>query len=94
MTDTAEFLRIPSGGSFVAQMVDTLDLDKAAITLTEQGTDSTGRSLRNPVTDEALEAHTVMSDGFIWKDGPCDVGSFSVAAEGIELDFSDTHWIR
>ena len=90
--------------SILGTTFEVAGLTKAVITINEQGIDSTveiegvgradGRSLRNPVTDEAHEAHIVMPDGFIWKDGLCGVGSFSVAAEGIELDFSDTNWIR
>ncbi len=79
-------------------------LVKAPITLTDAGIDSSvqiegigeaqGRSLRNPVTDEPHEAHITLPEGFIWTDGNCGVGSFSVAAEGLALDFTDTNWIR
>jgi len=34
-----------------------------------------------------------MDDGFIWSHGECGQGSFSVEAEGISLDFSDSNWI-
>ncbi len=79
-------------------------LVKAPITLTDAGIDSSvqiegigeaqGRSLRNPVTDEPHEAHITLPEGFIWTDGSCGVGSFSVAAEGLAMDFTDTNWIR
>jgi hypothetical protein len=46
------------------------------------------------VTDEPHEAHITLPDGFIWRDGLCGVGSFDAAAEGVELSFSDTNWIR
>lgn len=79
-------------------------LVKAPIKISEAGIDSAveiegvgqaqGRSLRNPVTDEPHEAHITLPDGFIWTDGNCGVGSFSAAAEGVSLDFSDTNWIR
>ncbi len=79
-------------------------LVKAPITLTDAGIDSSvqiegvgeaqGRSLRNPATDEPHEAHITLPEGFIWTDGNCGIGSFSVAAEGLALDFTDTNWIR
>lgn len=79
-------------------------LVKAPISITEAGIDSAveidgvgraqGRSLRNPVTDEPHEAHITLPDGFIWTDGNCGVGSFSASAEGVNLDFADTNWIR
>lgn len=79
-------------------------LVKAPINVSEAGIDSAveiegvgqaqGRSLRNPVTDEPHEAHITLPDGFIWTDGNCGVGSFSASAEGVELDFTDTNWIR
>lgn len=53
-----------------------------------------GTSLRNPVTNEPHGASIVLDEGFIWKEGACGQGSFQVAAEGIELDFSDSNWIR
>lgn len=90
--------------SILASTFEVVGLVKAAITIEDRGIDSTvtvdgvgsasGRSLRNPVTDEPHEAHIVMPDGFIWKDGLCGVGSFAVAAEGLQLDFTDTNWIR
>lgn len=78
-------------------------LVKAPIQISEAGIDSAveidgvgraqGRAMRNPVTDEPHEAHITLPDGFIWTDGNCGVGSFSVAAEGLSLDFTDTNWI-
>lgn len=53
-----------------------------------------GRMLRNPVTDEPHEAHIVLPDGFIWEKGECGVGDFSASAEGIDLRFEDSNWIR
>lgn len=79
-------------------------LVKAPIRITEAGIESAveiegvgegrGRALRNPVTDEPHEAHITMPDGFIWTDGNCGVGSFSVSTEGLALDFTDTNWIH
>ncbi len=78
-------------------------LVKAPIQISEAGIDSVvdiegvgraqGRAMRNPVTDEPHEAHITLPDGFIWTDGNCGVGSFSVSAEGLALDFTDTNWI-
>lgn len=83
---------------------EVVGLVKAPITITEAGIDSTveiegigrgeGRSMLNPVTGEPHEAHITMPDGFIWTDGNCGIGSFSVAAEGLSLDFTDTNWIH
>jgi hypothetical protein len=53
-----------------------------------------GTTLRNPVTGEPHGASIVLDQGFIWKEGACGQGSFHVAAEGIDLDFSDSNWIR
>lgn len=53
-----------------------------------------GTTLRNPVTGEPHGASIVLDQGFIWKEGACGQGSFRVAAEGIDLDFSDSNWIR
>ena len=90
--------------SILSTTFEVAGLVTAAITIDDNGIDSSvtiegvghasGRSLRNPVTDEPHEAHIVMPDGFIWKDGLCGVGSFEASAEGLELDFSDTNWIR
>jgi hypothetical protein len=90
--------------SILSTTFEVAGLVRAPITITDRGIDSTvevegvgkgtGRSLRNPVTDEPHEAHIVMPDGFIWKDGLCGVGSFDAAAEGVSLSHSDTNWIR
>lgn len=90
--------------SILSTTFDVVGLTKAAITINDQGIDSTvevdgigkaeGRSLRNPVTNEPHEAHIVMPDGFIWTDGLCGVGSFEASAEGLDLRFEDTNWIR
>jgi hypothetical protein len=65
-----------------------------AITMTAEGVGTaTGDTFKNPVTGEPHEAHIVLPDGFIWTKGECGVGSFSVAAEGINLNFSETNWI-
>lgn len=90
--------------SILGTTFEVAGLVKARITIADQGIDSTvevegvgrgdGRSLRNPVTDEPHEAHITMPDGFIWKDGLCGVGSFNAAAEGVEMEFTDTNWIR
>lgn len=90
--------------SILSTTFEVVGLTKAVITITDRGIDSVvevegigkaeGRSLRNPVTDEPHEAHIVMPDGFIWKDGLCGVGSFEAAAEGLDLRFQDTNWIR
>ena len=90
--------------SILSTTFEVAGLVTAAITIDDNGIDSSvtiegvgqasGRSLRNPVTDEPHEAHIVMPDGFIWKDGLCGVGSFEASAEGLQLDFSDTNWIR
>ncbi len=90
--------------SILSTTFEVVGLVKAEITIEDRGIDSTvaveglvqatGRSLRNPVTDEPHEAHIVMPDGFIWRDGLCGVGDFTAAAEGLELEFKDTNWIR
>lgn len=90
--------------SILGTTFEVAGLVKATITIEDRGIDSTvtveglgsatGRSLRNPVTDEPHEAHIVMPEGFIWNDGLCGVGSFEVAAEGLQLEFTDTNWIR
>lgn len=56
--------------------------------------EATGALLRNPVTGEPHGVSIVLDEGFIWKEGACGQGSFHVAAEGIDLDFSDSNWIR
>lgn len=86
------------GGTF-----EVVGLVKAPIQLTTKGLDvslsvdgvgtAQGHYLTNPVTGERHEAHIVLPDGFIWTKGECGVGSFSVAAEGLSLDFTDSNWI-
>lgn len=78
-------------------------LVKAPITISGDGLESgmsiegvgeaRGRHLVNPVTNEPHEAHIVLPEGFIWEKGECGVGSFQVAAEGVELSFDDSNWI-
>ncbi len=53
-----------------------------------------GTTLKNPVTGEAHGVSIVLDEGFIWKKGDCGQGSFDVAAEGVQLDFQDSNWIR
>lgn len=82
---------------------DVVGLVKAPISITGEGLDvsvsvegvgkADGRYFANPVTGERHEAHIVLPDGFIWTDGECGVGSFSVAAEGLSLTFEDSNWI-
>lgn len=77
---------------------------RAAVTIEDNGIDSrisaegvgsaTGESLRNPVTDEPHSVAIDLAEGFIWKRGDCGKGSFRMAAEGIDLDFTDSNWIR
>lgn len=56
--------------------------------------EATGGYFANPVTGERHEAHIVLPDGFIWTDGACGVGSFTAAAEGLDLQFANSNWIR
>jgi hypothetical protein len=53
-----------------------------------------GTSLRNPVTNEPHGVAIDLERGFIWERGDCGQGSFHVAAEGIDLDFTESNWIR
>ena len=79
-------------------------LVRAEVNLEENGIESVmsipgvgearGTSLRNPVTDEPHGVTIDLDQGFIWKRGDCGQGSFSVAAEGLELDFTDSNWIH
>jgi hypothetical protein len=79
-------------------------LAKAAITIEGKGMEITvkvegigqasGNYFANPVTGEQHEAHIVLPDGFIWSKGECGVGSFEAAAEGVNLSFRDSNWIR
>jgi hypothetical protein len=55
---------------------------------------ATGETFKNPVTGEEHHAAISLADGFIWSHGDCGVGSFSMAAEGVSLEFSKTNWIR
>lgn len=74
------------------------------VTITDDGMESSieipnigearGTTLRNPVTGEPHGVSIVLDEGFIWKEGACGQGSFHVSAEGIDLDFSDSNWIR
>jgi hypothetical protein len=76
---------------------------RAPVNITDDGIESgvsipgvgeaKGTTLRNPVTGEPHGAAIVLERGFIWKRGDCGQGSFHVAAEGIEMDFSDSNWI-
>lgn len=87
------------GGTF-----DVVGLVKAPIRISGDGLDVTmevegvgsasGRYLANPVTGERHEVHIVLPEGFIWSDGDCGVGSFSMQAEGLSLSFEDSNWIR
>lgn len=54
---------------------------------------ATGTTLKNPVTGEDHLVSIVLDQGFIWKQGDCGQGSFSVQAEGIDLSFEDSNWI-
>lgn len=77
---------------------------RSEVTIEDDGIDSSlsipgvgearGRSLRNPVTDEPHLVTIDLAEGFIWKRGDCGQGSFSVSAEGIDLDFTDSNWIH
>lgn len=53
-----------------------------------------GTTLRNPVTNEPHGVSIVLDAGFIWKEGECGQGSFSVEAEGLSLKFENSNWIR
>jgi hypothetical protein len=52
-----------------------------------------GGSLKNPVTGEDHAVAIDLGAGFIWKRGDCGQGTFSVAAEGVELSFENSNWI-
>ena len=52
-----------------------------------------GTTLKNPVTGEEHNVAIDLAAGFIWKRGDCGQGSFSIEAEGIKLDFTDSNWI-
>lgn len=53
-----------------------------------------GTTLKNPVTGADHRVAIDLDQGFIWKRGDCGQGSFEVAAEGIDLKFADSNWIR
>ncbi len=86
------------GGTF-----EIAGLVKARITLEGSGLDvtlkaegigqGTGSTFKNPVTGEPHNAKIVLEEGFIWQSGDCGVGSFSVEASGIAMEFSDSNWI-
>ena len=68
--------------------------DGMDITVTVDGVgEATGRYFANPVTGERHEAAIVIPGGFIWEKGDCGVGSFTAAAEGLNLQFKDSNWI-
>ena len=83
---------------------EVVGLVKAPISVTGEGLDvvmtidgvgtARGTYFTNPVTGERHEARIVLPDGFIWSDGNCGVGSFSVEAEGVAMAFKDSNWIR
>ena len=86
------------GGTFeVAGVVKTritLEGSGLDLTLTAEGTGhGVGQRFKNPVTGEPHAAKIVLPDGFIWQEGDCGVGTFSVQAEGLDLSFKDTNWI-
>lgn len=82
---------------------EVVGLVRAPVTIEGEGLDVTvrvegvgdgnGRYFANPVTGERHEAHIVLPDGFIWRDGNCGVGSFTARAEGLDLRFQDSNWI-
>jgi hypothetical protein len=53
-----------------------------------------GTTLKNPVTGEDHLVAIDLDEGFIWKRGECGQGSFAVKAEGVDLSFEDSNWIR
>lgn len=77
---------------------------RAPVTLTDNGIHSgfsipgvgraQGTSLKNPVTGAEHRVAIDLDQGFIWKRGDCGQGSFEVAAEGIDMKFDDSNWIR
>jgi hypothetical protein len=89
--------------SILGPMFSIAGVVRADVEIDENGIDSgfrvagvgeaTGTSLKSPVTGEPHQAAIVLDDGFIWRRGACGQGSFHVAAEGIDLDFSDSNWI-
>ncbi len=89
--------------SILGTTYEVAGLVRAEVNITAAGRESSltvpgvgeakGDYFKNPVTGERHEADITLPDGFIWTDGNCGVGSFSVSAEGLALDFTDTNWI-
>jgi len=72
----------------------TIDGTGLKITMSAEGVGSaSGDTFKNPVTGEPHEAQIVLPDGFIWTKGECGVGSFTAAAEGLNLSYKDSNWI-
>jgi hypothetical protein len=72
----------------------TLEGSGLALTLRAEGFgEGVGNHFKNPVTGEPHDVQIVLADGFIWQKGDCGVGSFSVKAEGLDLEFKDSNWI-
>jgi len=64
-------------------------------TLTMPGVgQATGDTLKNPISGEDNNVDIELETGFIWKRGQCGQGTFKVEAEGIELQYQNTSWIR
>jgi len=51
-------------------------------------------TLNSPVTGADHRVAIDLAEGFIWKRGDCGQGHFAVAAEGIEMKFVNSDWIR
>jgi hypothetical protein len=72
----------------------TIDGTGMKITMSADGVGSaSGDNFKNPVTGEPHAAQIVLPEGFIWEKGECGVGSFAVAAEGLDLSYKDSNWI-
>lgn len=72
----------------------TLEGSGLALTLRAEGFgEGVGNHFKNPVTGEPHDVQIVLAEGFIWQKGNCGVGSFSVKAEGLDLEFKDSNWI-
>jgi hypothetical protein len=72
----------------------TLEGSGLALTLRADGLgEGVGNHFKNPVTGEPHDVQIVLADGFIWQKGDCGVGSFSVKAGGLDLEFKDSNWI-
>ena len=64
-------------------------------TLTMPGVgQATGDTLKNPISGEDNNVDIELETGFIWKRRQCGQGTFKVEAEGIELQYQNTSWIR